>query len=352
MQIRKVKGEDLGRILSLRFNQNHGCFIANMDKGIQIFNVEPLTKLAHYDVDQIGSVTIGEMLNRTNLLAVVSGGAQAKYADNAVLIFDDSKKEPVLEFTFASPVLNVIMKKDRLIVALINSVHVFTFPTDPQCILTCQTRSNPTGICVATPSQSTDRQFVAYPGHKMGSIQIMALAAVDHGSSSAPTTINAHQTELACLSMNATGTLLASASQRGTLLRVWDTNKRILLHELRRGADPAKVYCANFSADSEFLCCSSDKGTIHIFALKNPKLNRRSSFSKMSFLGTYVESQWALATCTVPPECACVCAFGQKNTLYVICIDGTFHKYVFNVDGGCNRESFDVFLELCQDEEF
>lgn len=40
-----------------------------------------------------------------------------------------------------------------------------------------------------------------------------------------------------------------------------------------------------------------------------------SRFSKMGFLGNYVESQWALATFTVPPECACVCAFGSHNSV-------------------------------------
>lgn len=35
----------------------------------------------------------------------------------------------------------------------------------------------------------------------------------------------------------------------------------------------------------------------------------------MGFLGNYVESQWALATFTVPPECACVCAFGSRNSV-------------------------------------
>lgn len=35
----------------------------------------------------------------------------------------------------------------------------------------------------------------------------------------------------------------------------------------------------------------------------------------MGFLGNYVESQWALANFTVPPECACICAFGSKNSV-------------------------------------
>lgn len=30
-------------------------------------------------------------------------------------------------------------------------------------------------------------------------------------------------------------------------------------------------------------------------------------------IGQYVDSQWSLASFTVPAECACICAFG-KNT--------------------------------------
>ena len=37
--------------------------------------------------------------------------------------------------------------------------------------------------------------------------------------------------------------------------------------------------------------------------------------SKMSFLGQYVESQWALANFTVPSECPCICAFGPSNSV-------------------------------------
>ena len=35
-----------------------------------------------------------------------------------------------------------------------------------------------------------------------------------------------------------------------------------------------------------------------------------------------------------------------------VCVDGTFHKYVFTPDGNCNREAYDVFLELGDDNEF
>ena len=35
----------------------------------------------------------------------------------------------------------------------------------------------------------------------------------------------------------------------------------------------------------------------------------------MGFLGTYVESQWGLASFTVAAECACICAFGPGHSV-------------------------------------
>lgn len=61
-------------------------------------------------------------------------------------------------------------------------------------------------------------------------------------SSSAPVTINAHTSELVCLAINQKGTMIATASKQGTLIRVFDTTKRCLLRELRRGSDPAFIY--------------------------------------------------------------------------------------------------------------
>ena len=55
-------------------------------------------------------------------------------------------------------------------------------------------------------------------------------------------TINAHQSEVGCAALSPPGTLLASASRRGTLLRLFDTHSRLRLLELRRGTDPATLY--------------------------------------------------------------------------------------------------------------
>ena len=50
-------------------------------------------------------------------------------------------------------------------------------------------------------------------------------------------------------------------------MRVYDTASATLLREFRRGADRATIYSIAFSATNEFLACSSDKGTVHVWAV-------------------------------------------------------------------------------------
>ncbi len=38
---------------------------------------------------------------------------------------------------------------------------------------------------------------------------------------------------------------------------------------MRRGSDKAEIYSISFDCNSNWLACSSDKGTIHIFAVNN-----------------------------------------------------------------------------------
>jgi len=83
--------------------------------GIRIFNTEPLVEKLYLnkDTDKVGSVAIAEMLDRTNLIAIVSGGNFPIIAPNSVLIWDDDVKEFVLEFTFKSKVFAVKMTQKK-----------------------------------------------------------------------------------------------------------------------------------------------------------------------------------------------------------------------------------------------
>lgn len=94
--------------------------------------------------------------------------------------------------------------------------------------------------------------------------------------------INAHNSSLAAISVSMDGKLVATASNKGTLIRIFSTADGTKLREFRRGTDPAKIYCIAFSRgeNPDWLAVSSDKGTVHVFSLKNEDEERRSTSSR------------------------------------------------------------------------
>ncbi|XP_046844608.1 WD repeat domain phosphoinositide-interacting protein 4-like [Xenia sp. Carnegie-2017] len=336
----------MDKVISINFNQDQSCFASAMQNGFKIYNAVPLTE--KLSKDGIGVVSKVEMLYRSNLIAIIKNGTET-FSKNKVLIWDDKLCKFVLEFKFNTPVLSVRLRKDMILFVLRTRIYVCSFPNNPKEIMYFETRENPKGLCEVCPNEESS--LVVFPAKKCGAIEVSDLSSVQPGISSSPVTITAHQGEIACIALNQLGEMAATASDKGTLIRVFNLSKKQLVVELRRGADHATLYSINFSDDSSYLCASSDKGTVHIFALKDTSLNKRSTLSKMAFLGQYVESQWALANFTIPSECPCICAFGPfPNSVIAICIDGTFHKYIFTPDGNCSREAFDIFLEVTRDD--
>lgn len=49
---------------------------------------------------------------------------------------------------------------------------------------------------------------------------------------------------------------------------------------MRRGSDSAEVFSISFDPISRYLACSSDKGTIHIFAIRSDVQMAASAVSK------------------------------------------------------------------------
>ena len=154
-----------------------------------------------------------------------------------------------------------------------------------------------------------------------------------------PLEVTAHEAPLSAIALSLQGTLLATTSEKGTLVRVFDTKSGSLLHEFRRGANPANIFCINFNQDSSMLCVASDHGTVHIFALEDVRKNRQSRSvaaadecvcvsdanapvidwdgwphslaESLSFLPKYFSSKWSFCKFQVPVGSQFICAFGS-----------------------------------------
>ena len=111
-------------------------------------------------------------------------------------------------------------------------------------------------------SINSDNCYLAYPGSTTtGEVQLF-----DAFNLQAKLMIPAHDSPLAAIAFNPSGSKLATASERGTVIRVFSVSDGARLIEFRRGVKRcATVYSLAFSQDSEYLALSSNTETIHIF---------------------------------------------------------------------------------------
>ena len=91
--------------------------------------------------------------------------------------------------------------------------------------------------------------------------------------------IDAHNSPLACIAINNDGTLLATTSEKGTIVRVFSIPDGQKLYQFRRGSIPTRIYSMSFNSTSTLLCVSSSTETVHIFRLVTPNASRSNSIS-------------------------------------------------------------------------
>ncbi|KAF5744150.1 autophagy-related protein 18a [Tripterygium wilfordii] len=330
----------------LSFNQDFGCFATGTDRGFRIYNCDPFREIFRRDFDRGGGIGVVEMLFRCNILALVGGGPDPQYPPSKVMIWDDHQSRCIGELSFRSDVRSVKLRRDRIIAVLEQKIFVYNF-ADLKLLHQIETIANPKGLCEV--SQVAGSLVLVCPGLQKGQVR------VEHYASKRTKFIMAHDSRIACFALSQDGQLLATASTKGTLVRIFNTADGTLLQEVRRGADRAEIYSLALSSSAQWLAVSSDKGTVHIFSLKvnsgsvvidkprgssDPNHSASSPSSSLSFfkgvLPKYFNSEWSVAQFRLLEGLQYMVAFGhQKNTVVILGMDGSFYRCQFDpVNGG------------------
>ena len=155
-------------------------------------------------------------------------------------------------------------------------------------LYTIATSPNPNAICALAPS--SENCYIAYPLPKPreSSTDRRPAHAPPLSTFVAPTSgevlifdavkleavnvVEAHRAPLSSIALNNEGTLLATASETGTIIRVFSLPKGTKLYQFRRGTYPSTIYSMSFNLSSTLLCVSSTTDTVHIFRLGGPVL--------------------------------------------------------------------------------
>lgn len=257
------------------FNQDYSCLAVGTSRGFRIYHTDPFAKIFSSDD---GNVALVEMLFSTSLVALILSPRH--------LVIQNTKRSSIIcELTFPSAVHAVKLNRKRLAVILEEEIYLYDI-SNMTLLYTISTSPNPNAICAF--ASSSENCYIAYPLPKPReeATHRKPPHAPPMSNYVAPTTgdvlifdtlklealnvVGAHRSPLSCIALNNEGTLLATASVTGTIIRVFSLPKGTKLYQFRRGTYPSSIYSLSFNLSSTLLCVSSATDTVHIFRLVNP----------------------------------------------------------------------------------
>eukprot|EP00927_Polykrikos_kofoidii_P021977 TRINITY_DN20652_c0_g1_i3.p1 TRINITY_DN20652_c0_g1~~TRINITY_DN20652_c0_g1_i3.p1 ORF type:complete len:430 (+),score=69.43 TRINITY_DN20652_c0_g1_i3:123-1412(+) len=376
-----LQDDPAGEILYMSFNQDFTCFVCGTETGFRVYSTDPFRLMHRRDFEHGGGLGVVAMLFRTNILALAGGGKTPRFQPNKVILWDDQQKWVIAELNFRSPVKAVRLRRDLVVVAIESKVFVYSF-RKLTLIDSIETTANPKGLCCLSPG--SDRVSLVCPGMQQGSVVAIVYPPRAWSGPSAHATVErertmiiaAHSSPLMAMCTCYNGALLATASDKGTIVRVYDATSGAKLQELRRGWDKAEIHSLTLSPAGDWLAAASEKGTVHVFSVRrnpakgaqslyvglgsprsNPSgasesspqtSNSRSSLQSLSkVLPAYFSSEWSLAQFRVT-DYRFIAAFGSDpHTVIVVCANGSYYKARFDPQRGgeMTREEFARFDE-------
>lgn len=324
------------------------------ETGFRIYNTDPMAirfvRTFKSSPGREARLGIGHaaMLHRTNFIALVGGGRNPKFPLNKVVVYDDLKKNYTLCLEFFSPVLNVHILRIRIVAVSESQVYVHAFSSHPKLLSTFDTAPNPHGIAdlADAASESGSAEILAFPGRQQGQIQIVDILPGGQ-ERNVVRLVKAHKLRIRSIALDRSGSLVASASETGTIIRVHSVANCSLVHEFRRGLDRAIVYAMRFSPDGLKLAVLLDKDTLHVFRLGAS--NREHMLLRMPLFSGYFASSWLFVLCRIDTggvsgERGVLGWLGETSVIIVWKNRGRWEKYVLK-EGNGEQENWELVRE-------
>ncbi|KAK2075950.1 hypothetical protein QBZ16_001286 [Prototheca wickerhamii] len=193
-----VRGSGL---LHVAFNQDNTCLVVTDMNGLSVFSIEQHKRAFRLDIGAI------------SLLAYVGAGEQPTLSPRKLTLFNTHANVPIQSVPFPSTILAVHMnrkRQERWRRTLLYALETL------ELLRTVDTVANPEGVCALTLNYEPACLLASPDSENPGTIRVYDAA------SSAGTVFGefaAHNSPLAVLAWNDNGSLLASASQKGTVIR-------------------------------------------------------------------------------------------------------------------------------------
>lgn len=314
----------------INFNQDNSCFCIGTDEGYEIYNCEPFKKIKKKNIPPYGIAYIA-MLYRTNILALIKkNGLEDEKKEKNLILYDDQSDEITSQIEFNEKIREVFLRKSEIVVLLPKSIFIYDLVS-----MKLKKKIGLNNIQKALCSITYINNFkIAYSGYKIGEVNLHHFT--NNQLKDEIKVIKAHKSKINKISLSNSGLLLATCSEKGTLVRIFNATDGDLLKELRRGSDETLINWIHFSFNDNLVLCQSKKGTIHIFNTHFHETSKKKNATfKLGayfkdYLPKYFSSEWSFAHFHFPSIKTIAVFMNSNNSIFALNFKGNFYKINYN----------------------
>lgn len=247
-------------VTSVSFGKHDNTICVCFPEDISLFTLDTATLIRHYGFNQFSS-SLAVAIPETSTIAFTGLHSQSDFSNKSICVYDWEKKRSILDIEGQDSVINILAAKNRFIVVYKSQVKVYNVSPVG---LVAQLNGAINDLAPCDCCERDGKLMIAMTGKTLGTLSITTIS--DHREEKS---IEAASHPLSIIRFNSDGSMIATASEKGTLIRVFDTSKPSLIMELRRGAMPAQITSMAFSPGSQYLAVLSSNGTLHVFDLND-----------------------------------------------------------------------------------
>ena len=281
------------------------------------------------------------MLYKTNIFGIVGSENNENYKQNHVLIWDDLSNQLLYKFTLNDKVINLKLRRDKIFIVTKAKIYILNPQQEYIISGVFDTGLNEKGLLAINYNE--ENIIIVYPScqedQEKGELTIRNL------DNNTVKYFSPHSHKVAYIALSYNGLFLATASEDGKKIRIFESETLNQLQELNRGKEKAEIKYISIDFKNQYLAASSERGTIHIWSLyqslaklkESGKYKINENDNKISNTGSYFSylpsilggnlfnNEWSFAKVRLD-EPYSIFHFGLDNSLIIITSSGKYYK--------------------------
>ncbi|OHT04254.1 hypothetical protein TRFO_28306 [Tritrichomonas foetus] len=247
-------------IVALSIAEGANNFACAFEHGFSIYSLNPLKLKFKKEFINFNLTCISTNSEGTQTAFAVKPLIQNSNIQK-VYIWNNFFNEADGELEFKDVIRCICIRKTILVIVLTDSVCLYDIQKQSYTGFEQITFQNLAGACDVSFSEEFPK--IAICGLTPGAVQIFS-----EKEESAPIFFSAHLHPVSIIKFSMDCKMIATASEQGTIIRVFDGITGSLQNVFRRGNLRSKILAMCFSPDNQYLLAMSANGTLHMFDLQ------------------------------------------------------------------------------------